>query len=59
MIEFTKSILTCDTSRVTHMLLAISGERAKAASVKRISALRARGTGHPTKPKREATGNQD
>ena len=50
---------TCDTSSVIHMLLAISGERAKAARVNKISALRSLGTGHPTRPKREATGSQD
>ena len=41
------------------MLLAISGERAKAARVRRISALRSRGTEQPTSPKREATGSHD
>ena len=48
---------TCVASRVCHMEEATSGEREKAASVSRISALSELGTGQPTRPNREATGS--
>ena len=57
--ELSFTQLTYDTSSVIHMFLAISGGRTKAAEVNRILALRLRGTGHPTRPKREVTGSKD
>ena len=49
---------TCVASRALHMEVATSGDLAKAARVLKMAALRARGSwGHPTRPKREATGS--
>ncbi len=51
--------LTCATSRVCHMEAAISGVWANTASVSSMSAFSSRGTGQPTNPNRDATGNHD
>ena len=53
------SHLTWDDSRVCHIEAAISGERANADRVIKISDFSGRGIGHPMRPNSEATGNQD